>query len=384
MKFHFKQSPMRKFCFITFCLSLFLVNYSNGIGFTKKPDYARVLNQSICRLNSHPKSQRAKRKVTQTYYQAINFYQQEIDRILMDNEPLKWTKTLDILENVNGLGDEIIYNSVASQLICEPKIYTTEIADVRQKAAAELYEEGISCLNQNSKEKAKEAYFYFVKAGKLNPAYQDIGSKIQEAKGRATLRVIINTIPAHTQNDVLGFSTEIFYQTMFYKLREIFPYSGFINFYSPEEVQKQKIVNPDQTILIEIFDFELESKVTTYGGEVIPFPSHVLKLVDGKYVLVKYVGPPNNRISNQKTRSELLMKANTILKIGSLSDNKTIYKDKIPWNYTEELNYSYKSGISQEHVSFSPDNQIFFDHFSLSLSDQVVDRLSQFFNPYNQ
>ncbi|MDP3914867.1 MAG: hypothetical protein Q8R96_14135 [Bacteroidota bacterium] len=112
---------MRKFYFLTICISIVFVSYSNGIGSTKKTDYARVLNQSIYRLNSHPKSQKAKRKVTETYYQAIKFYQQEIDRILMDNEPLKWTKTLDILETVNGLGDEIRFNSVASQLICEPK-----------------------------------------------------------------------------------------------------------------------------------------------------------------------------------------------------------------------------------------------------------------------
>lgn len=111
---------MRKFCFITFCLSIVFASYSYGMGSTKKPDYARVLNQSICRLNSHPKSPVAKRKVKETYNQAIQFYQQEIDRILMDNEPLKWTKTLDILEKINGLGDEIRYNSVASQLICEP------------------------------------------------------------------------------------------------------------------------------------------------------------------------------------------------------------------------------------------------------------------------
>jgi hypothetical protein len=140
------------------------MSYSNGIGSTKKTDYARVLNQSIYRLNSHPKSQRAKRKVTETYYQAIKFYQQEIDRILMDNEPLKWTKTLDILETVNGLGDEIRFNSMALQLICDPKIYITEIDHAKSKSVAELYQAGEDCLQQHSKEKAKEAYSYFKRA----------------------------------------------------------------------------------------------------------------------------------------------------------------------------------------------------------------------------
>lgn len=113
-----------------------------------------------------------------------------------------------------------------------------------------------------------------------------------------------------------------------------------------------------------------------------PFHTHVLKLVGGKYVWEKYVGPPNNRISNQKARSQLLMKANTLLKITSLPDNKTVYKDKISCNYTEELNYSCKSGISQRQVSYSPDNQILFDRFSLSVCDQIVFRLFDFFGQY--
>ena len=92
---------MRKFFFFTFCFSIVFVSNSNGVSLTKKPEYVRDLNQSICRLNSHPKSQGAKNKVKKTYDQAINFYQVEIDRILMGNDPLKWTKTLDVLETVN-------------------------------------------------------------------------------------------------------------------------------------------------------------------------------------------------------------------------------------------------------------------------------------------
>lgn len=345
----------------------------------KKHNYAEVINNATYRLSCDADNQRAAQLLQKSYSEALVYYQNEIDRILTSNDQLKWTKTLDIMQKTNDLSDEIRYNSTATQLICEPKIYTSEIADVRQKAVAELYDAGINLLTQNTKEKAKEAYFCFVKAGKLNPKFNDVSLKIDEAKNQATWKVIIEPVLAHTQNNVLGFSTKTLYQILFYKLREIFPYNGFVYFYSPEEAQNQKIGNPDQTILIEIFDFELESKVETYGGEVIPFPPKVLKLVDGKYVWEKYVGPPNNRISNQKTRSQLLMKANTLLKITSLPDNKTVFKNIIPWNYTEKLNYSYKSGISQRYISDSPDNQIFFDHFSLSVCDQLVYRLFDFF-----
>jgi len=373
---------MVKYLFLP-CLCFIFIGCSTNNNLLKNHHYAEVINKATYSLSCNADDKRAGQLLQKAYAEALAYYQNEIDRILIGNDQFKWTKTLDIMQKTNELSDEIKYNSAASQLICEPKIYTSEIADVRENAVAELYNAGIDLLTQHSKEKAKEAYFYFVGASKLNPEYKDIRSKIQEAKSASTWKVIIEPILAFTQDNVLGFSTKFFYQTISYKLREIFLYNGFINFYSPEEAQKQKIGTPDLTIYIEIFDFELESKVETYGGEVIPFPSHVLKLVEGKYVWVKYVGPPNNRISNQKTRSQLLMKANTLLKITSLPDYITVYKDQIPWNYTEELNYSYKTGISQKHVSYSPDNQIFFDHFSLSLCDPVVDRLSTYFMQYN-
>ncbi|MBA4410141.1 MAG: hypothetical protein C0397_12035 [Odoribacter sp.] len=370
---------MRKFCFLTFYFSIVFVSYSNGIGSTKKPDYARVLNQSICRLNSHPDNQRAKKKVQDIYTQALNYYQHEIDRILMSDDSFKWTKTLDVLEEINGLSDEIRYNSAASQLICEPRIYTSELTDAKEKASAELYSAGISRLNQHSKEKAKEAFHYFVEASKLNPEYKEVRKKVLEAKDLATYKVAIEPIYAYTQNGIREFSTKTFTQTLILKLREEFTANRFVFFYTSEEAKKQGFKNPDLTVFIEMSDFELSSKVIHYGGEVVPNPSHVLKLIDGKYVWEKYVGPPNNRISNLKTRSELYMKANTVLKIGSVPDHVVVFKERIPWNYLEDVNYEFKSEVNQTKVSNSPDLQIFFDHFSLSLCDPLVYRISDFF-----
>lgn len=349
----------------------------------RKPDFASELNKSIYKLNCAPQNQKAKEKVSEIYNQALAFYQLEIDHVLMGNDPLKWTKTLEILETVNALGDEIRFNSSASELICEPKIYTSEIENAKAKAIAELYQAGEDCLTQNSKDKAKEAYFYFVDAGKISPDYKDVRLKILEARDKATLKVIIAPITAFSQNGALEFSTKTFSSTLFYKLRLRFSSNSFISFYTPEEAKSRELKNTDQTIQIEIFDFELESKISHYGGEVLPNPSHVLKLVDGKYVWEKYVGPPNIHRVNIKTRSLLLMKSNTALKIRSEENNSILYKEKIPWNYQEELNHEFKSGISLTNVSISPDTQKLFDHYSLSLCDQIVFRISEFLDRYN-
>jgi len=330
------------------CLFIVFNSCSTTQSLLKKHDYAEVINETIFRLSCDAKDKRAGQLLQKAYGEALVYYQNEIDRISTSNDQFRWTKTFDAMQTTNDLADEIRYNSAASQLICEPKIYTSEITDVRQKAVAELYNAGTDLFAQNTKAKAKEAYFYFVKAGKLDPKYKDVGLKIREAKNQAIWKVIIEPVPAHTQNNGLSFSTKTFYQTLFYKLREKFPYRGFVCFYTPEEAQRLNIENPDQNVKLEIADFEMESRITT------------------------------NR------HSQLLMTANSVLKINSLSENKVVYKERIPWNYTEELNYSFKAGINQEKISISPDNQVFFDHFSLSLCDQIVFRLCDFFMPYNQ
>jgi len=333
---------------LLFCLFWVFNSFSSTKRLLKKHDYGEVINETIFRLSCDANDKRAGQLLQKVYAEALVYYQNEIDRISIGNDRFRWTETLDVMQKTNDLADEIRYNSAASRLICEPKIYTSEITDVRQRAVAELYNAGTDLFAQNTKAKAKQACFYFVKAGKLDSKYMDVGLKIQDAKNRATWRVIIEPIPAYTQNNGLSFSTKTLYQTLFYKLREKFPYNGFVAFYTPEEAQKQKIENPDLTVQLDIADFEMESIITT------------------------------NR------HSQLLMTANSVLKINSLSENKVVFKERIPWNYTEELNYSFKAGINQEKISISPDNQVFFDHFSLSLCDQVVPGLCDFFEPYNQ
>lgn len=352
----------------------------------KKHNYAEVIYDATFRLSCDADNRRAGQLLKETYSQALVYYQGELDRILTSNDQFKWMKTLELMQKTNELSEEILYNSAASQLICEPKIYTSEITDVKQKASAELYDAGINSLNQNTKQKAKEAYFYLIEADKLNPDYKDVAKKILEAKERATFKVIIDSVPAHTQHNILSFSTTIFYEKMFYELRQKFPYRGFVYFYTPEEAQKQKIKNPDQIVQIEISNFEIMPYRLLATKFTIIEPSKKLELVDGKYVWKNvekdYIPGPGQQV-HEHEYTRLDMKSYVALNIKSLFESKVIYKYRMPWNYSEELGYSYSSGISQRHISYSPDNQIFFDHFSLSLCDQVVDRLSLYFREYN-
>lgn len=368
---------MRKFYFLTICISIVFMSYSNGIGSTKKTDYARALNQSIGRLNGHPKSQKAKRKVTETYYLAINFYQQEIDRILMDNEPLKWTKTLDILEAVNGLSDEIKYNSAASQLICSPKIYTSEIDHAKTKSVAELFQVGEDCLQQHSKEKAKEAYSYFKRAAQLNPEYKDVADKIKEAQNYGTLKVLIEPLELDFKTvDVL---TEKLDKEFFYWTQRNVSKQDFVHFYSQEELTAQN-ASPDLIIQLFVQNFRINERPTIeYQNVQLPKPTKQLVLIDGKYTWITVEGTHSSQpIGNSFDTYELIASGNLFLKIISVADNRIVFKRGISCEYHKDANFRLKVN-SLKRSNRDPDIQNFFDQLFLNNFEKIAEELDFYF-----
>jgi hypothetical protein len=301
----------------------------------KKHDYAEVINEATFKLSCSDHNLRAGQILQKAYAEALVYYQAEIDRILTGNDSFKWTKTLDIMQKTNELSNEIIYNSAANQLICDPKIYTSELINVRQKAVNELYEAGINSLNQHSKQKAKEAYFYFTEAGKLNKSYKDVGMKIQEAKELATIKIVVEKVPAYSQGKNL-FSKK-FYQTMLYKLQSNFLNDNFVILYSPEEAKRRELEKPDMIVFVAFIDFQNSQASDFFGSRQV------------------------------NTNGVIEMK------VFSTFENKDILYSRIPGQYIWQSLNSDKGF----------DLQGLFDSFSLSMCDQVVDRLSLFFKQYN-
>jgi hypothetical protein len=326
---------MRKSILFILCFSIFFNSFSNGKVIEKKCDYGQIFNQLICQLNVHPENQRTKKKIQETYSRAIEYYQREIDRILMSNNSLKWAKTLDVMLQINGLSEEIIYNSAVSELICDPKVYSTEIDDAKQRAVAELYNAGTRSLQTGTRSSAKEAYFCFVKAYQLSPTYKDVATKIQEAKNKAVLNVVVEKVAAYAENKNL-ISTR-FYETFLNKFQSDFLNDGFINIYSFTEAKQRKIDPVDWSVRISFIDFEI--------GESSVFDNTTSVNIYGV----------------------------TEIKIFSPIENKDILSKRIPGQYVWK-SYQNNSGA---------DLQSLFDSYSMSMYEQVFGWLEGFVKKSN-
>lgn len=379
---------MVKSFLLVFCIIGIIYSCSANRKLLKEHDYATVIRNYIERLNHDAKDTKASNTLKQTYAQAIGYYQNQIDWILTGNDPFKWNNTMDIMQKTNELSEDILYNSSASQLICDPKIYRNEMADVSLKAAQELYLQGINCLSQGSREKAREAYAYFIRTSQLKPEYKDVEQKIREAANQATYKVIIEEFPVSYQNNLLDYSTRTFNYSLANLLRKKFPSNEFIAFYSPLEAESQNIYDPDYSIQIDIEDFEIESwnirmgyakpHFTEYEKDTIRYTPYTTNLPTPRTP----AHTPNNRVvsSPYQIRSQLLMSARSVLKIYSLYENKVVFKKRIPAHYTEDLDHPVSPELGQSYLPESPDYQLYFDYFSLSMIDKVALPITDFFN----
>ena len=237
-----------------------LSGFSSGRIKPVKSDYAEKINLIVYQLSCDPNDRQAAKRLRKTYSEALIEYQREIDQLQLGADSFKWNNTYVLMNELNELSNEILFNSVASRIICEPKVYTHELADVKQKAILESYDAGIQSLKNASKAKAKEAYFYFVRASQLSPDFRNVTQKIQEARRKATLNVVVEKVPAYAYGKSL-FSDK-FYQAFLDKLKSDFLYDIFINIYSYTDVKQRRIEPVDWQVQISFFDFQIENTTT--------------------------------------------------------------------------------------------------------------------------
>jgi len=128
---------MRKYLFVLMIGFLLLNACSTGEKALQSGNYYDAIMKATTRLSNDPDNKKATKVVHDGYPMAIAFYQEEIDHILSGNDPFRWNRTLEVMQTVNRMSDEIRRIPAARQLVSSPKTYISELTDVRNRAAQE-------------------------------------------------------------------------------------------------------------------------------------------------------------------------------------------------------------------------------------------------------
>ena len=167
---------------------------SSGKAALKKGDYYDAVLESVHRLRDSPTNKKATAVLTQAYPQAIDYIESNIQNGIKADDPKKWRNAVDGYNRINYLNDQIKTSNGAKNIITNPQTRFKELADAKDKAAEEAYNEGVNNMMKNTREDFKAAYFDFKDANGFKQGYRESIEMMTQAEFNATVRVAYEEI----------------------------------------------------------------------------------------------------------------------------------------------------------------------------------------------
>ena len=358
----------------------------------QRGDYYDAIMKAANRLSSDPDNRNATQVIRDGYPMAVAFYQEEIDQILTGNDPFRWKQTLEIMQTVNRISDEIRRIPSARSLVSSIKTYTSEMADVQNRAAQEFYDAGMDALSRKTREAAKQAYYHFLNADGLVRGFKDTKQKIFQAKDLATLKVVVEQIPV---NGKYEYSAQFFYDNVFQMLNQQFQEKDFVHFFSPEEADRAKLKYPDMVLQMGFYDFFID-RPQHFEEE-----KELSRQVEEKYQVKISKDSTATRTRTVTKKGEIKILTDQVasgglleLKAVEYQSQKILFTDKIPGQYTWQNRYGIFVGdeevLDKELISIlnnkmvmPPASQDMFVLFTKPIFNQLGEKLTNYFRQYN-
>ena len=383
---------MQRYLLFLIACSLLLSSCSTGRKSLQQGNYYDAITKAASRLSNDPNNRKASEVVRDGYPLAVTYYQEEIDQVLTGNDPFKWKRTLEIMQTVNQMSDQIRRIPAARKLISNPKTYTTELVDVQNRAAQEYYDAGMDMLSRNTRESAKQAFFHFQNADGLVRGYKDSQKKMLEAKNLATMNIVVEQIPV---NGKYEYSAQFFYDNVFQMLNQQFQEKDFVHFYSPEQAEKSNLKYPDMVLQMGFYDFFIDR------------PQHfeenrdLSRLIEEQYQVKITKDSTVTRTRQVMKKGKIKIVADQVasgglleLKAVEFQSQKIVFTDKIPGQYTWENKYGVFVGdeevldknliaIVNNKVLTPPASQDMFVLFTKPIFDQLTGKLTNYFRQFN-
>ncbi len=366
---------------------------SSGKKALEEGNYLEAIEKAVSRLSSDASNKKAKQVLSEGYPLAMEYYQEEIDQTLSSNDRFKWGNTLGVMERVNRVSELIRKIPAARKIIPSPKMYTSELNDVRERAAEERYKAGLVSFERPGREDAKDAYYHFREADRLVPSFKDAIEKMQIAKLRATINVVIEPIPIPSKRYEL--SAEFFYHQVIERMNQKFPPQSFINFYTPEEAERAELKYPNMVVELEFYDFFVGS-MNHYEEEKI-LTRDITKEVPVKVSSdsVRYETRTFHKKGKIRIITDEVVSAGLMnVKIVEFQAEKLLLEDRVPGEFIWRNQYGIFIGdevvLTERDVNIlnntalpPPPPQDLFIEFTRPIYIRLTDRLTSFFKRYD-
>lgn len=377
---------MKKTYAVFYILILILSSCSTGKKALQKGDYYSALYKAVDRLKSSPDNKNATKVLREGYPLTLQWTQEELDLALSANDPFKWERAINVMEQVNRLSDQIRSTPAARKIISNPKNYNSELNMAYEKAAEIRYNTGLAELEVNTRESARLAFDHFNTADHFVSGYKNVRELMETAKEMATIKVILEAIPVPSQRYQL--SSEFFYNQVFKYLNNRFGPEGFVNFYSPFQAEKEGLNDPDFIVDMEFYDFSVGNLSRAEKEENL---EKRVKIESRDTTRVHY----KTYAAKLKTFTDQVVSGGTLrVRIIEPSTDKLLSDELIPGSFNwvnqyaiyvgdvEALNKNQAELIQRKALPLPPHQDLFIE-FTKPIYDQLIQKLNRFFRRYN-
>lgn len=378
-------SIMKRTNLIFYILILVISSCSTGKKALQKGDYFSAITKSVERLKSDPDNKKAIKVLVDGYPLALEWSQEEIDRVLSSNSGFKWEGAINQMEAVNRMSELIRGTPAARKIVPDPKSYSSELNMAYEKAAEARYAHGLSELQKNTRVAARNAFDQFYKADQFVPGYKDVANQLNQAKEMATLTVIVEAAVVHTQRYKL--SSQFFYDQVFKYLSNNYPKSGFVHFFSPDQAETFKIKNPDFIVQMEFFDFTVGNLTRTVNEENIVRKVPAERKDSTRIKEIVYT-------AKLKTYTDEVLSAGRLnFRVIEAQTDDLLRNNLIPGSFTWVNRYAIfagdKEALDKQQLQLTknqslplPPEQDLFIEFTKPIYEQLVNQINEFFRRY--
>ncbi|HYF70044.1 MAG TPA: hypothetical protein VD884_18005 [Ohtaekwangia sp.] len=239
---------------------------SSGKQAFERGDYYGAVMKSVSRLRQKPDHSKSQEALKGAYPLAVDFYKTQAQNEITSNSPYKWKNAIQSYNRINELYEAVRTCPGCLKTVKNPVNFYAEIAPLKEKAAEESYNAGITLLMKGTREDAKKAYFNFADVQHFVPGYKDVIEYTAKSKYEATLKVIVEQIPVPARYNLSG---GFFQDKIEEFLHKNYPDQGFVKFYTPQEAQSVNLPAADQILKIQFDDFSVGNSVLKEKEETV-------------------------------------------------------------------------------------------------------------------
>lgn len=361
---------------------------SSGKQAYEKGNYYEAVVKAVGRLRQNPDHEKSAEALKNAYPLAIEYYEQQASNEMASNSPYKYKNAIQAYNTINQLYESIKTCPGCLKVIKTPVNHYADIGPLKDKAAEESYNAGITSLMKGTREEAKTAYFNFVDAQNFVPGYKDVLEYLDKSKYEATLKVVVEQIPVPARYNLSG---GFFQDKIEEFLHSNYPDRGFVKFYTPEEAKLSKLPNADQILRIQFDDFSVGNSVLREKEETVTKDS--VKV--GETKVAGKITPVYNTVKAKLTTYSKEVSSNGLLSM-IVVDGKTngvLSHQKFPGNYVWVSRWAHFNGderaLTSQQLALCklketapPLPQDLFLEFTKPIYDRLIPALRTFYQNY--